>query len=58
MRGFRVVVPRDCIASERDEDNEHALRQIERLLKADVSPSTDVDLAALAGGGVLAATSR
>lgn len=57
MRGFDVVVPRDCIASERDEDNEHALRQIERLLKADVSPSTDLDLARLAGGAVLASPS-
>lgn len=53
MRGFQVVVPRDCIASERDDDNEHALRQIERLLKADVSASTDLDLASLTGATVL-----
>jgi nicotinamidase-related amidase len=39
LRGFRVVVPRDCVASEREEDNAHALRQMARVLKADISPS-------------------
>lgn len=55
MRGFRVVVPQDCVASERAEDNAHALRQISRLLKADVSAADDIDLAALAGATVAAA---
>lgn len=49
MRGFRVVVPRDCVASESEADNEHALRQIERLLKADVSPADAIDLGAIGG---------
>lgn len=53
MRGFRVVVPRDCVASESADDNAHALRQIERLLKADVSPSDELDLDALTGGARL-----
>jgi nicotinamidase-related amidase len=44
MRGFDVVVPADCIASERDEDNAHALRHMARLLKADISMSEDLDL--------------
>jgi nicotinamidase-related amidase len=58
MRGFRVVVPSDCVASERASDNEHALRQIARLLKADVSSSDQLDLAALARAtDVVAATS-
>ncbi len=48
MRGFRVVVPADCVASERAADNAHALAQIARLLKADVSPSNELDLGALA----------
>lgn len=55
MRGFRVVVPQDCVASERAEDNAHALRQISRLLKADVSAADDIDLAALAGATVATA---
>jgi nicotinamidase-related amidase len=48
MRGYRVVVPADCVASERVADNDHALRQMERLLKADVTPSTTLDLDAFA----------
>jgi nicotinamidase-related amidase len=42
MRGFNLVVPADCVASERAEDNARALRQMERLLKADTSPSESV----------------
>lgn len=53
VRGFRVVVPRDCVASERASDNEHALRHVERLLKADLAPSDEIDLAALAGDAPL-----
>ncbi|HZR81814.1 MAG TPA: isochorismatase family cysteine hydrolase [Candidatus Binatia bacterium] len=49
MRGFRVVVPSDCVASERAEDNEHALRHMGRLLKADTSASTDLDFDRLRG---------
>ena len=41
---MRVVVPADCVASEREEDNAHALRQMNRLLKADISPSDALDL--------------
>ncbi len=56
MRGFDVVVPSDCVASERASDNEHALRQIPRLLTADVSPSTALDLASLGPAPDLVAT--
>lgn len=55
MRGFRVVVPSDCVASERADDNAHALRQIARVLKADVTPSDEIDLVRLAGASVVAA---
>jgi nicotinamidase-related amidase len=44
MRGFDVIVPADCIASERAEDNVHALRQMARILKADFSQSEDLYL--------------
>jgi nicotinamidase-related amidase len=47
MRGFRVVVPADCVASGRAHDNDHALAQMVRLLKADVSDSRGLDLQAL-----------
>lgn len=57
MRGFRVIVPADCVASERASDNDHALRQIARLLKADVTPSDQLDLANVAGDAPALATS-
>jgi nicotinamidase-related amidase len=42
MRGFDVIVPQDCVASEREEDNDHALRHMARILKADVVRSEAV----------------
>jgi nicotinamidase-related amidase len=48
MRGYRVVVPADCVAAEHAEDCARALRQMSRLLKADVRPSAELDLDALA----------
>jgi nicotinamidase-related amidase len=47
MRGFNIMVPADCIASERRADNEHALEQMARLLKARVETSDALDLRAL-----------
>jgi nicotinamidase-related amidase len=43
MRGFNVVVPPDCVASEREADNDHALRHMARLLKAEVASSDRLD---------------
>ena len=51
MRDFGVVVPSDCIASNTVEENEHALEQMRRVLKADTTPSVDLDLDALKRGG-------
>lgn len=39
MRGLELVVPADCVASEDAESNRRALREMERLLKADVRAS-------------------
>ena len=44
MRDFRIVVPGDCVASNEEEENAHALRQIGTVLKADTSPSEKLDL--------------
>jgi nicotinamidase-related amidase len=49
MRDFKLVVPRDCIASEEEADNRHALEHMAKVCKADIAPSGDVDLAALTG---------
>lgn len=44
MRDYRIVVPSDCIASSSEEEDRAALEQMQRFLKADVSPSTEIDL--------------
>lgn len=43
MRGFRIFVPEDCIASNTEEKNRGALAQMRTALKADVRPSTELD---------------
>jgi nicotinamidase-related amidase len=44
MRDFNLFVPSDCVVSNTDEENQHALDQIQKVLKADVTPSTSLDL--------------
>ncbi|AUX41631.1 isochorismatase [Sorangium cellulosum] len=44
MRDYRLIIPSDCVASESEEDNGYALRQMQRFLKADIRPSTEIDL--------------
>ncbi len=39
MRGLRIYAPADCIVSNTAEDNAHALRQIEQVLKGETRPS-------------------
>jgi nicotinamidase-related amidase len=48
MRDFHLVVPADCVASQDPEENRHALRHMQRVLKADIRPSTALDLNAFA----------
>ena len=47
MRDYRLVVPRDCIASLKPSDDRYALAHMANVTKADVRPSTEIDLAAL-----------
>jgi nicotinamidase-related amidase len=47
MRDFTLYVPADCVASNHAEENTYALRQMQTVLKADITPSTDLDLAGL-----------
>ena len=47
MRDFRIYVPSDCTASNTMEDNEHALEIMEQVLKADTTPSTELDFEAI-----------
>jgi len=47
MRDFKLVVPSDCIASERQSDDRHALEHMARTCKADIRPAAGVDFAKL-----------
>jgi nicotinamidase-related amidase len=47
MRDFKLFVPSDCSASQSEEDNENALKQMERVLKADVRPAGELNLTAM-----------
>ncbi|MEO5731026.1 MAG: isochorismatase family cysteine hydrolase [Byssovorax sp.] len=44
MRDLRLIVPSDCCASNEASDNEYALEQMRTILKADIRPSTELDL--------------
>jgi len=45
LRDFHLVVPSDCVASNTPEENQHALAQMQKVLKADIRPSHEIDLA-------------
>jgi nicotinamidase-related amidase len=47
MRDLHLVVPADCVASLQPDENRHALTHMHRVLKADIRPSTALDLNAL-----------
>jgi nicotinamidase-related amidase len=47
MRDFHLVVPSDCVASNTEQDNQHALDEMRTVLKADTRPSGELDCEAL-----------
>jgi nicotinamidase-related amidase len=47
MRDFNLLIPSDCVASSNAEDNKHALKLMERVLKADTTPSTRLNFDSL-----------
>ncbi len=47
MRGYRLFVPADAVASNDPAENRHALGYMERVLDVDTRPSQALDLAAL-----------
>jgi nicotinamidase-related amidase len=42
MRDFDLVIPQDCIASESEADNHHAIAYMSKVLKADTRLSTEI----------------
>lgn len=51
MRGYRLLVPGDCTASNTPSANEQSLRQMRHQLKGDTSESSALDLTRLAEEG-------
>jgi nicotinamidase-related amidase len=47
MRDYKIFVPSDCVVSNTDEENAHALKQMETVLKADTTRGAELDLNAL-----------
>jgi nicotinamidase-related amidase len=47
MRDYRLFVPADCVASNTPEETEYSLRQMKNILKADIRPSTAIELSVL-----------
>jgi nicotinamidase-related amidase len=48
MRDFKLFIPSDCIASETEAENQYALQLMKKVVKADIRPSTELDLEAMA----------
>ena len=48
MRDFQLVIPTDCVAAISPDEGEHALAQMESVLKATICPSGDIDFGELA----------
>jgi nicotinamidase-related amidase len=49
MRGLRLHIPSDCTVSNTEEENRYALEQMQKVLKADITPSTELNPAVLLG---------
>ena len=49
MRDFKLFVPSDCVVSNTEEENHYALKQMETVLKADLSMAAKLDLKAISG---------
>jgi nicotinamidase-related amidase len=47
MRDLSLVVPRDCIASNTEDENRNALDQMAKVLKADTRSSNELELESL-----------
>jgi nicotinamidase-related amidase len=50
MRDFKLIVPRDCVAAEREQDEHYALEHMANVMRADTRESTQLDLQSLADG--------
>lgn len=49
MRDYKIFVPADCAVSNTKEENQHALKQMQIVLKADTTTGAELDLKAICG---------
>jgi nicotinamidase-related amidase len=47
MRDFKLFIPADCVVSESPKENEYALKQMEKVLKAEIKPADELNFAEL-----------
>ena len=47
LRDYRLIIPRDCVVSESEKENRAALKYMQRVLEADISPLARIDIASL-----------
>ena len=45
LRDYKLFIPCDCVVSNTREENDAALRLMSKVVKADITPSTELDLA-------------
>jgi nicotinamidase-related amidase len=51
MRDLHLAVPCDCVASNTEAENRHALEQMRKVLKADIRPAAELSFQDLMGKG-------
>ena len=51
MRDYQLIVPRDCVASNTQQENDYALQQMKQILKADIRPSSKIRFPKRTAGG-------
>jgi nicotinamidase-related amidase len=47
MRDLKLHIPSDCIASNTEAENQYALQLMKKVIKADLTPSTELDVEAM-----------
>lgn len=50
IRDYRLLIPGDCVVSQDKAENKSALNYMQRVVNADIRPSTELDLTLLAQG--------
>ncbi len=44
LRDYHLVIPKDCVVSQNEKENERVLEYMQRVLDADITPSSELNL--------------